>query len=59
MATEKQIRKAIKAMDAARDALNAITVDDPRDSVSRLRRDLSEYADYLEKATWWRKDKAA
>lgn len=55
MPTEKQILKAIRAMDAARSALAPLLHDDPNDSVLRLRTDLAEYAGYLEGATWWRK----
>lgn len=56
MPTEKQVMKAIKAMDAARDALAPLVYHrDASDSVMRLRTDLAEYAGYLEGATWWRR----
>lgn len=58
MITEKQVMKAIKAMDAARDALAPLVHrDEANDSVMRLRTDLAEYAGYLESATWWRNEK--
>ena len=49
--TAKQMRKAAKAMNAARDALEPFVPSDPLDmghSVNRLRRDLAEYADWLD-----------
>lgn len=56
MPSEKQVRKAIKAMDAAREALAPLLHrEEANDSVMRLRTDLGEYASYLESATWWRK----
>lgn len=55
MPTEKQVRKAIKALDAAWEAIELLSMDDPNDSVSRLRSDIREYTDYLERARWWRK----
>lgn len=56
MPTEKQVMKAIKAMDACRDALGPLcrADDTANNSVIRLRTDLAEYAGYLESATWWR-----
>ena len=58
--TERQVLAAIKAMDRARDALAPLMHhDDTRDIVQRVRRDLAEYASYLENAIWWRKKERA
>lgn len=55
IATKKQIRAAIKAMDAARASLAPLVrIEDENNSITRLRSDLAEYAGYLEDATWWR-----
>jgi hypothetical protein len=51
------VQRAIRAMLAARDALEPLYLDEPRDSVTQLRVDLREYAEYLETARWWRKDR--
>jgi hypothetical protein len=56
---EKNVLKAIKAMDAAFDALGPLVYKDgpevdANNSVARLRADLAEYSGYLENATWWR-----
>lgn len=55
--SEKQVRAAIKALDAAWRAMEPISVDEPRDSASRLRSDIREYVDYLDGAKWWRSAK--
>lgn len=58
---EKRIPGIIKKLDAAREALsdlidfenkNEILANDSR---VKLTTDLREYADYLEKSTWWHK----
>lgn len=56
--TEAQVKRAIKALDAAYHALEPLSscsqgaADDSR---VKLRSDINEYLTYLERATWWRK----
>lgn len=55
MPTAKQVQKAINALDNAWKALEPLVGDEPRDSVYTLRADIRRYLEYLEDATWWRK----
>lgn len=58
MPTEAQIKRVIKTLDAAWEALGCFTGcgDIPADDTRvRLRSDMREYLEYLERATWWRK----
>lgn len=50
-ATERQMRRAVKAMDAARKALAPFEPSDAdaNHSVTRLREQLAEYANWLER----------
>ena len=57
-----QIPKIIKKLDAAREALNdLVEITESKslpdyDARSKLRTDLREFADYLESATWWKRN---
>jgi hypothetical protein len=57
-AREARFRRLIKALANADDALSAVIAHEPigeaDDSRIRLRRDIAEYADYLDRATWWK-----
>lgn len=56
--TEAQVRRAIKALDAAYKAmepLSSASQGAADDSRVKLRSDINEYLTYLERATWWRK----
>lgn len=57
MATAKEVRQAIKALDAAWRALEPLADDalPGDDSRVRLRTDIREYCEYLENAKWWQK----
>jgi hypothetical protein len=57
MATEKEVRHAIKTLDAAWKALEPLMDGDEsaNDGRVRLRSDIREYLEYLERAKWWRK----
>ncbi|WP_028575057.1 hypothetical protein [Desulfonatronovibrio hydrogenovorans] len=50
----KKLDKAIEALDLLWELTADSDREDPRDTRIQLRRDLAEYADYLERATWWR-----
>lgn len=53
---ERAVRRAIKTLDAAYDAMGPLASDHNGDgSRVRLRSDIREYLEYLERATWWRK----
>lgn len=56
--TEAEVRRAIKALDAAYKAVGALaahSLGDADDTRVKLRSDINEYLTYLENATWWRK----
>lgn len=57
MPTEKEVRRAIKALEAAWRALEPLADGEEaeNDSRVRLRSDMREYCEYLENAKWWRK----
>lgn len=55
---ERQVKRAIRALERAWVDLEDLSMDDPRDGVTRLRTDIREYLEYLERATWWRKEAA-
>lgn len=53
----KRFERLIKALTEAGDAMAAVIANEPidgNDSRSLLRREIEEYAGYLERATWWR-----
>lgn len=60
-AGEAAVRKAIKTLGAAADALSEMMVhfpyDRPDDGRKVLQRQNRELADYLDQATWWRTTK--
>jgi hypothetical protein len=56
-ARERRMIRLIKSLNEAASALSAVTAHEPidgNDSRARLRREIEEYAAYLERATWWR-----
>lgn len=58
MARARDYERAIRALNNAYNALGAISPPDAPmdDSRMRLRSDIAEYADYLERASWWRSE---
>lgn len=50
----KKLDKAIEAMDELWELTADSERQDPRDTRLQLKRDLTEYVDYLERATWWK-----
>jgi hypothetical protein len=60
-AREKKYLRAIKALTAAAEAMSELPIADARggdDPRFTLRRDIDEYAEYLDRATWWRDSNA-
>lgn len=56
--TEAEVKRAIKALDAAYRAMEPLSsrsAGNADDTRVKLRSDINEYLTYLENATWWRK----
>jgi hypothetical protein len=57
---EKKYLRAIKALETAAKAMSELPLGDARgedDPRFKLRREMSEYAGYLDSVTWWRDGK--